>query len=299
MISIIIVNYNTLNLTKNTINSIFKKTQNLDYEIILIDNDSKDGSKEFFKNEYDKRENVKFIESDSNLGFGNANNLGLKFATGKYIFFLNSDTLLIDNSIKVLFDFMEKNMDVGVCGANLYDENMNPVHSYDAGIPGIFYDLKASLRSIYTKIYKKRLDFNYSDKVIEVGYITGADMFVRRKILDEVGGFDSDFFMYYEESELTNRIKKAGYKIMNVPKAKIIHLEGKSFEFKETRFRMVTESKYKYFAKVYGKEGARISYFISQIKYLMAPVKENRIKFMLNRQEYRKFKNWYWYFDGG
>lgn len=293
MISIIIVNYNTLNLTKNTINSIFKKTQNLDYEIILIDNDSKDGSKEFFKNEYDKRENVKFIESDSNLGFGNANNLGLKFATGKYIFFLNSDTLLIDNSIKVLFDFMEKNMDVGVCGANLYDENMNPVHSYDAGIPGIFYDLKASLRSIYTKIYKKRLDFNYSDKVIEVGYITGADMFVRRKILDEVGGFDSDFFMYYEESELTNRIKKAGYKIMNVPKAKIIHLEGKSFEFKETRFRMVTESKYKYFAKVYGKEGARISYFISQIKYLMAPVKENRIKFMLNRQEYRKFKNWY------
>lgn len=291
MISIIIVNYNTLNLTKNTINSIFEKTQNLDYEIILIDNDSKDGSKKFFKNEYGNRENIKFIESDSNLGFGKANNLGLKSATGKYIFFLNSDTLLIDNSIKILFDFMEKNMDVGVCGANLYDENMNPVHSYDTRIPGIFYDLKASLRSIYTKIYKKRLDFNYSDKVIEVGYITGADMFVRRKILDEVDGFDSDFFMYYEESELTNRIKKAGYKIMNIPQAKIIHLEGKSFEFKETRFRMVTESKYKYFIKVYGKEGARISYLISQMKYLMVPIKENRIKFMVNREEYRKFKN--------
>ncbi|MGL4568953.1 MAG: glycosyltransferase family 2 protein, partial [Fusobacteriaceae bacterium] len=282
---------NTLNLTQNTINSILEKTENLNYEIILVDNDSKDGSKEFFKNEYKNREKIKFIESDLNLGFGRANNLGLKYATGEYIFFLNSDTLLVDNSIKILFDFMEKNEEVGVCGANLYDENMNPVHSYDKEIPGIFYDLRSFFRNIYTKISKKRLDFNYSEKTIEVGYITGADMFVRKKVLDEVGGFDSDFFMYYEESELTYRIKKAGYKIMNIPQARIIHLEGKSFEFKETRFRMATESKYKYFNKVYGKREAGLSYFISQIKYSFLVILGDKKKFLLNREEYKKFKN--------
>ncbi|MGL5000441.1 MAG: glycosyltransferase family 2 protein [Cetobacterium sp.] len=289
--SIIIVNYNTLNLTRNTINSILEKTENLNYEIILVDNDSKDGSKEFFKNKYENRNKIKFIESGSNLGFGKANNLGLRYSAGKYVFFLNSDTLLIDNSIKILFDFMEKNSEVGVCGANLYDENMNPVHSYDTKIPGIFYDLKAFSKNIYSKITNKRLDFNYSEKIIEVGYITGADMFVRKKVLDEVGGFDPDFFMYYEESELTYRIKKSGYKIVNIPQAKIIHLEGKSFEFKETRFRMSTESKYKYFNKIHGKKGASLSYFISQMKYFLFSTSGNRRKFLLNKEEYKKFQN--------
>lgn len=287
-VSIIIVNYNTLELTKNTIKSIIEKTKDISYEIILVDNNSNDSSKDFFSSKsYESK--INFIKSNKNLGFGKANNLGINIAKGKYIFLLNSDTLLINNAIKILFDFMEINSKVGVCGGNLYDENRNPAHSYNIQ-PRIFFDFYEIYKKIYFKIFKKRLDFNYTSKPLEVGYITGADMFIRKNILEKVGYFDPEFFMYFEETELSFRIKKAGYKIYSVPEAKIIHLEGKSFNFKETRFRMMVESKYKYLKKIYGKNPAFYSYLFSQIKYIaIFFIKENRQKFLINRQEY--FKN--------
>lgn len=287
-ISIIIVNYNTLELTKNTIQSILDKTKEINYEIILIDNDSNDGSKEFFSTSNYKKV-IKFIKSNQNLGFGKANNLGINIAKGKYIFLLNSDTLLINNAIKILHEFMEENLNVGICGANLYDENKLPTHSYGK-IPTIFMDINDSIIKIYNKILKKRLDFNYTLKPLEVGYITGADMFIRKSILEKVGSFDPDFFMYFEEAELTFRIKKQGYKVFAVPEAKIIHLEGKSFNFKETRFRMMCESKYKYLYKVYGKKQVRYNYFLSQLKYLLLLNKEARKKRVINKKEYKKAK---------
>lgn len=288
-VSIIIVNYNTLELTKNTIQSILDKTKEIDYEIILIDNDSNDGSKEFFST-YNYKKTLKFIKSNQNLGFGKANNLGINIAKGKYIFLLNSDTLLINNAIKIFYKFMEENLNVGICGANLYDENKLPAHSYGK-IPTIFMDINDFIIKFYNKILKKRLDFNYTSKPLEVGYITGADMFIRKNILEKVGRFDPDFFMYFEETELTFRIKKEGHKVYSVPEAKIIHLEGKSFNFKEARFTMMCESKYKYLKKVYGKNQAFYSYIISQIKYVaIFFIKENRKKFLINRQEYYENK---------
>lgn len=287
-ISVIIVNYNTLELTKNTIQSIIDKTKEVKYEIILVDNDSNDGSKDYFSKDYYKTQ-IKFIKNDENLGFGKANNIGINLAKGKYIFLLNSDTLLINNSLKILFDFMEKNNDVGICGANLYDEEKFPTHSYGR-LPNAFMDINDFCLKIYYKIFKKRLDFNYKNEVKQVGYITGADMFIRKSALDSVGTFDSDFFMYFEETELTSRIKKQGYKIFSVPEAKIIHLEGKSFKFKETRFSMMCESKYKYLYKVYGKKQVLYNYIISQIKYTFLFNEESRVKKIINKQEYKKIK---------
>ena len=127
-VSIIIVNYNTLELTKNTIDSVNEKTKDLNYEIILVDNASTDGSVEFFEKEYKNK--IIFIKNDENLGFGRANNRGIKIAKGKYVFLLNSDTLLINNAIKILFDFMEKNNNCGVCGGNLYTLTLQPTNSF-------------------------------------------------------------------------------------------------------------------------------------------------------------------------
>lgn len=279
-VSIILVNYNTLKLTKNVVDSVIEKTKGLKYEIILVDNDSKDGSKEYFSNL--KLNNFKYIQSGINLGFGKANNLGYTHATGNFIFLLNTDTLLINNSIKVLYEEMKKRKSVGVVGGNLYDIEMNPVHSFGKDIYSLRDDLKQEIGSLIKIIFKKsenkslrkkRTDFNYSDKVLEVGYITGADMMIKRECIDEVGFFDTDFFMYFEETELTSRIKKAGYKILSVPQAKIIHLEGQSTKFKENKVRMYNESKFKYFEKVYGKQAKQKSYLISQIgnwlKYIL------------------------------
>ncbi|MDY4005935.1 MAG: hypothetical protein SOY68_08500, partial [Fusobacterium varium] len=150
------------------------------------------------------------------------------------------------------------------------------------------------LKNRMAKIFKKkrRLDFNYKNIPLEVGYITGADMLIRKRVLEKSGNFDDDFFMYYEEVELTYRIKKLGYKVMSVPEAKIIHLEGKSSIFEEKKIKMSFESKYKYFYKIQREKEIKWGYFISQIKYLSIPTKVNIKKFQINKEEYRKFQKW-------
>ncbi len=295
-VSIIIINYNTLELTKNTINSVIEKTQGIKYEIILVDNASADGSIEYFEEKY--RNKIIFLKNRENLGFGRANNKGIEIAKGKYVFLLNSDTLLINNAIKILFEYMELNPKVGVCGGNLYDGELNPTHSYLKKIPSIkteinyFFNI---LGKIVKKISKKRDDFNYSESAREVGYITGADMMIRKSILEKIGIFDEIFFMYSEEAELTYRIKQAGYKIISVPKAKIVHLEGKSTKFKEKKFKMCLESKYKYFYKIYGIKSCKNFYLISQLGYFLRLFfsldKDYWVMIKINKQEYKNFKN--------
>ena len=121
-VSIILVNYKTKDLTLNCIKSIYEKTTGVDFEIIVVDNNSQDGSAEAIEQEF---QNVKVIYNKINVGFGAANNIAIKQAKGKYILCLNTDTFLINNAIKIMFDFMEEkaNQQVGVCGGILYDSN--------------------------------------------------------------------------------------------------------------------------------------------------------------------------------
>lgn len=226
-ISIIIVNYNTKELTSQCINSIYEKTAGLDFETILVDNASSDGSKEYFQN--DNR--ITYIYSKENLGFGRANNLGLTIAKGKNILFLNPDTLLINNAIKILSNYIDQNPKVGACGGNLYNEEMKPTLSYRRIFPGIIEELNNLFFHIPEKLwYYKTWSHNNTDTPLAVAYICGADLMIRKEILDEVGAFSPDFFMYYEETDLCFRISKANYKIISIPSAKIQHLEGKSFK---------------------------------------------------------------------
>ncbi len=234
-VSIIIVNYNTKELTRNCINSVFSKSSGIDFEIILVDNASTDGSIEAFSG--DSR--ISFVALSKNLGFGMANNEGFKIAKGKYVFCLNPDTILLNNAIKILFDFMETHPNAGVSGGNLYDCDMNPTHSYRMTLPSIWWEIDYHLGYLFGKLlWGRNLEFNYTSKSRSVGYITGADMMVRKEIIDRVGGFSKHFFMYYEECELTYRIKNLGYKVFSVPKAKIQHLEGKSFASSELTNKM-------------------------------------------------------------
>ncbi len=293
-VSVIIVNYNTLELTKNTINSVIEKTSELNYEIILVDNASVDGSVEFFEREY--KDKIIFIKNNENLGFGRANNKGIEIAKGKYVFLLNSDTLLINNAIKILFDFMEKNEDCGVCGGNLFDVNLKPIHSFLKKLPCLSSEINFQLNffsKIFRKIINKRGDFNYSKNEKEVGYVTGADMMIRKKILLETGLFDKDFFMYSEESELTYRIKQKGYKVISIPQAKIVHLEGKSSIFKEKKHHMFLESKYKYFYKTSNLKTCKYVYYISQIGYFLRfliTCNKDYFKIIkINKEEYHEF----------
>lgn len=245
-VSIIIVNYNTLQLTKNCINSVFAKTKDIEFEVILVDNASSDGSKEYFE----KDERIKYIYNSKNVGFGRANNLGYKYAKGEYIFLLNSDTLLLNNAIYELVCFMNIHPEIAISGGQLFNSDMEKCNSYGLLLPSIKQEFDTLFRNcISKKIRKKVISDLSSDGFAFIGYVTGADMMLRRNIIEEIGMFDPDFFMYYEETEMTYRYAMKGYKSVFYPKAKIQHLEGKSFSFKEKRVKMFMNSRRLYYKK--------------------------------------------------
>lgn len=228
-VSVIIVNYNTKELTKNCIDSIFEKTSGVTFEVILVDNASTDGSVELF--EQDDR--IRFVKSRNNLGFGRANNLGVTKAMGDYLFFLNSDTYLENNSIKFFFDFAEAHEEkqMGAIGSLLKHEDQSCCHSY-ALFPSMWDELIKPILLPLSRMIGK--PWQYLDKPLfkgssmPVDYVTGADIFVKKTIIEKFGAFDPDFFMYYEDSEMQYRWKKAGYTSYIISTPQIVHLEGVS-----------------------------------------------------------------------
>lgn len=245
VVSVIIVNYKTQKLLLDTINSVFEKTQNIDFEIIVVDNNSDDNSKKTIEEKYGNT--VQFIGLKENIGFGRANNEGAKYAKGKFLFFLNSDTILINNAIKILADFLEKNEEVGICGGNLYFDDLSPAHSCMPKRPSVFLEFSSVFAFIPFKIlWGKRFDFNTSGMSKEVADIIGADLMIRTDIFKKLGGFSADFFLYFEESELAHRVSISGYKIFSVPDAKIIHLEGKSTtsDIKKRKYALISRKIY-------------------------------------------------------
>jgi glycosyltransferase family 2 len=250
-VSIILVNYKTERLLLAAIESVIEKSQGFFYEIIVADNHSGDDSGRIIAQKTWPVQ-ITYIPLDDNLGFGRANNEGIRVATGRYIFLLNTDTLLINNAVQIMVEYMDSHPSVGICGGNLYDQQMRPVHSF-ARMPSIFDEIcELSLGIIPTITEGKNRGFNHTDRPRRVGYITGADMMIRRTALNTAGWFDPDFFMYYEEVELTGRIKKLGYQVVSIPQAKIIHYESLSSGSSENKIRMRMKSRRIYFDKVHG-----------------------------------------------
>ncbi len=225
-VSVIIVNYNTKGLLIDCLKSIERFTVGLDYEIIVVDNASSDGSQQMIRTDFP---NVQFIESKENLGFGRANNLGSDYAKGDYLFYLNSDTILTDNAIKTLYDRAVKYGDsLGALGCILKNGNNENCHSYGNLItPG--GEIKFVLGK-YLPFLKDKSNICPPDitEDMEVGYVTGADMMVPSAVYKATGGFDKGFFMYCEETEWQDRMAGRGLKRIVVPSAGIIHLEGGS-----------------------------------------------------------------------
>lgn len=293
-VSIIIVNYNTAELLKDCINSIHEKTKDIIYEIIVVDNDSTDNSVEIVKKKFP---NVKLIESDKNLGFGRANNLGAGHAKGKYLFLLNTDTLLINNSIKILFDFFEAYPKTGVAGGNLYHKNLKPNFSYAKNFPSLWniFLYRSQIKKLYTN---KRDIFNHTGKAKKVAFIIGADFFIKRELFNQLHGFDPDFFMYVEDCELSYRIHKLGYDSISVPESKIVHLQGRSSNT-DQKLRMEIKNYILYFKKHYNTIYI-YSYITLELIFIFArmlvfSLKKNRIRAIATKETMKylihKFKN--------
>lgn len=232
-VSIIIINYNTCSLTRNCLNSVFEHTKEIDFEVIVSDNGSKDGSIEMLKTEFPQ---VILIENNANLGFGAANNRGLKIAKGKYILFLNSDTILLNNAVKYFFDYWEESQEkekIGALGANLLNLDGEIIHSYGT-FPKVKKTLYYTLSKYYAVIkyyigcrsaqYKKHKK-SYTRKYGIVDYVTGADLFVKN---NKLANYDERFFLYFEETDMQYKMSKLNLDRILIEGPKIIHLEGGS-----------------------------------------------------------------------
>ena len=260
-VSVIIVNYNTKLLTKQCVDSVICQTKDVDYEIIVVDNASSDGSKELFEN----NEQIRYIYSDVNLGFGKANNLAYKYSTGQYIFLLNSDTILLNDAISRFVMYFDNYADTNVAclGTILKQEDGITENNSYSEFPSISSNIKFFI-SYYCQTCKN-LDNAVTSSQFQVDYVIGADLFIKRSVIDRLGLFDPSFFMYFEDSELQFRYSKNGYKSMIISGPQIIHLEGASSIFGT---RLIGKKARMYFNGMLTYMGKRYS----GLKYLIARV---------------------------
>jgi len=227
-VSIIIVSYNNLEILNSCIVSLYKHITDISFEVIIVDNGS---DKEKIKEICNGYSNLKLILNEKNVGFAKANNIGLKIASGKYVLFLNNDTVFIENSIKKVFDYAEKNKNI-ILGCKL----LNPDGSWQqstANYPSLINAWSSNFFLYKFFPHSKTLNkyHIHSNKVtqpIEVDYVLGAFLFGSKKEIMELNGFDEKFFFYAEDIDLCYRYKKFGGKVIFYPLTSIIHIGGAS-----------------------------------------------------------------------
>jgi GT2 family glycosyltransferase len=253
-ISISIVSYNTRDLLRACLQSLEARHVEVELEIIVVDNGSTDGSAEMVRAEFPK---VLLIDAGENLGYGRANNLGLKHANGRHFFVLNSDTEVQPGALRALVDFLDDHPQAGAVTAQLIlpDGSIQPSCATDPNLMKVFWEQtyldrlfpNNKITGGYTMTH-----WNYDD-VREVEQVAGAAVVIRREAWQQIGGFDPAFFMYFEDTDLCIRLRKAGWSIWFLPDARVHHKVGASSDKDwQLRARMVSSlnwSRYYYFSK--------------------------------------------------
>ncbi len=228
-LSIIIVNWNSVELLRPCLASILANTKDPRPEIIVVDNASFDGSREMVESEF---AGVRFIQSPSNGGFASANNLGFQYSSANNILFLNPDTEITGSAIETLLACLEDNADAGIAGPKLLNSDGSVQTSCIRSFPTL---LNESLDSEFLQtrfprsgLWGMRALFDETSRVTPVEAISGACLMIRRKIFENVGMFSTSFFMYAEDMDLCFKVARAGWKTCFVKDAVIVHHGGQS-----------------------------------------------------------------------
>jgi GT2 family glycosyltransferase len=269
-ISISIVNFNAKDKLKGCLESIRKNISGIDYEVIVVDNASSDGSVEMIKNEFPS---FRVIANKDNSGATVAKNLSFKSATGRYILILDSDIELLPGAVSRMLDFMKADSSVGIAGPKVFFPNLKQQHSCNKGFPkplSVFFNRILFLASIRYRFYRSGLGniylksrYNRQEKFAWLG---GMCLLARADLLKSLNGMDERFFIYYDDTDLCLRANKAGFEVYYLPEAQVIHHLSESVgKFSNFLFPKIYESELYFFRKHYGIFGVRICAVIIRV----------------------------------
>lgn len=226
-LSIIIINYNLAKEIENCLNSlllIIDSVKDFKYEIIIVDNNSPDkklhATQKIFNQNY-----IKFYYLDENVGFGKGCNFGFSKASGKYLCFLNPDTIIKEDIFLPIIALFENHKSVGIIGPK--QQVRKPFFDFSAGFyPNLFFELfnLFGLGVFFEGLLVYSLTRLKKNKILKVDWILGASIFIKAELFNEISGFDKDYFMFYEEVDLCKRVTNKGYKIVYYPQYSIHHI---------------------------------------------------------------------------
>ena len=227
--TVVIVSWNTREILRDCLQSVFGQTKDIAFEVIVVDNHSQDGSVEMVRKTFPQ---ARVIANTTNRGFAAANNQGIDIAEGRYVLLLNSDTVVLDGAIQKIVAFADARPEAGVFGCRVLnsDRTLQPTCFMYPSLLNMFlsstYLYKLFPRNRF--FGRERMTWWDRSDEREVEVVTGCFIMVRRKAIDQVGLLDENFFMYGEETDWCWRFNRAGWKVLFTPESKIIHIGGQS-----------------------------------------------------------------------
>jgi N-acetylglucosaminyl-diphospho-decaprenol L-rhamnosyltransferase len=260
-LSIIILCWNDFKVISDCLRSIHDNTKMTEYEIIVSDNGSTDGSIQYIRQNYP---NVKVIENGMNLRFAKGNNVGILASRGEYVLILNPDTIIQEGAVDEIVRFADQHPESGAFGCRVlnadgsYQESARPFRTVTGEwITALGLRPLGHLSNWFA--CDRYLGWQ-EETAQQVDWISGCFMLVRGELLKQIGGFDEQFFYYFEDMDLCRRIRRAGYAILYHPDATIVHLGGQSTHKRLPPVTFVLDgqvTRYRYIYKYYGREGVR------------------------------------------
>ena len=261
-VAIVIVNYRTGELVVNCLEAL-KNILNQSVKVIIVDNLSGDNSVDLIGEWVSTNKNAHLICSENNSGFSGGNNLAIESAKkmgfdADFVWLLNPDTVIREDALQHLLTFMEQNPQVGITGSRLEDFDGTPQCSafrFHTILSELDDGLKLGIISNLLKRWQVALPI--SDKPVKVDWLAGASMLIRKQVFDDIGLFDDDYFLYFEETDFCLQAKKAGWPCWYVPASRVVHFVGSSTGVtdgsKKRRPRYWFESRQRYFLKNHGR----------------------------------------------
>jgi GT2 family glycosyltransferase len=255
-LSVIILNWNTHDELSNSLRAIFAQPHRRAIEIIVADNASNDGSAQMVVGEFPQ---TRLLQHPRNLGFGGGNNAAVPATSGRYVLFLNSDTIVTDGALDALVDFADATPDAGIIGPKLLNQDGSLQYScrhFPNLGTGFFRNTPLGRLfpgNHFNRDYLMR-DFDHNT-VRDVDWVSGAAMLIRREALKATGGFDEAFYMYCDDVDLCYRVHKAGWRVVYYPDSVIYHLIGRSSDRVPTRMTYhFHKSMYRFYRKHYARD---------------------------------------------